>query len=124
MATQTTCGEWQLPEFYMNAGETKNLRLPIYNNSNRLISVLDMTGRLSVSEYVNRGSRLFYVDCETRYDSQCGGYVFVAALQPEHTIDLCGKYIYQLSARDQEGAWGVLRGIVTIGHNADKEAIQ
>lgn len=125
MSTQGVDSAWELPEFKMNAGETKFLRLPIYNNSNRLIDAAGMSGRLAISDYINRGACLFAVDCTTAYDMQCGGNVFVATLQPSQTVDLCGKYIYQLSAHDNyDGSRAVLRGVVTIGHNADRSAIQ
>lgn len=124
MSTQCMDGAWELPEFKMNAGETKFLRLPIYNNSNQLIDAAGMSGRLSISDYVNRGVCLQHIDCSTGDDDQCGGSIFMAQLLPQHTIDLCGKYIYQLTAKDYDGTVGVLRGIVFINHNADKEAIK
>ena len=122
---QSISNQWELPEFHMNAGETKMLQLPIYDNYDRLVNAQGMEGRLAFSDYINRGACLFFVNCTTAFDERCGGHVFVAELQPSHTIDLCGKYIYQLSAYDPyDGSRGVLRGVVTVGHNADKAALE
>ncbi len=113
---------WELPEFTMTAGETKQLFLPIYNSHKALLNVESMVGCVAISEYINQGVCVVSIDCEVQSNSQCHGNVFAATLQPTHTVDLCGKYIYQLTVHDADGACGIMRGLVHIKPNGNRVA--
>lgn len=118
-----TSSPWDFPSFSMTAGETKQLRLPICDSNHVLVDVAGMDGKLAFSDFVTPAASLFSVSCQPVFDQECGGHIFVATLPPVLTVDLCGKYIYQLTARGIDGALGVLRGTVIVHRNADKQSV-
>lgn len=124
MLKSTTYCTRELPDFCMNAGETKYLRFPVYDADSKLVDVSGMQGRLAISDYINRGQSLFHIDCEVSEDDTYGGNVFTAVLLANATLPLCGKFIYQLTIRDTvDAAISVLRGVVMIAPNADQNIV-
>lgn len=113
-----------LPEFSMTGGESKNITIPIYNKSGKQIDVSGMSARLAISDYVNIGMEpLVIKDCEVRPDGGDAFAVLFVALDPEDTVRLSGKFIYQVTGKDFAADFGVMQGIMTIAANRDREAI-
>lgn len=113
-----------LPEYHMTAGESKNITIPIYNTGNKQIDASGMTARLAVSEFGNiAADPLFTKNCSVvAQEGELMAVLFVD-LVPEDTVNLYGKYIYQITAKDFQGAFGVLRGVLHISPNNDKTGI-
>ena len=116
---------WELPEFTMNAGETKILRLPIFNRGGLSVDVSGMSARLAISDYVTGTQPRWHGDCSVVDDATTGSVVFRVELHPEATVDLNGKYIYQLTVIDSaSNTTGVLQGILNVRANRDPSALK
>lgn len=107
----------------MTAGESKSFTIPIYNNSKKQINATGMIARLAICSYVTAGmSPLVLKQCSV-VDWDQGMAVLRVDLDPEDTIDLHGKFIYQITAKDVAGDLGVLRGYLYVAPNGDPTAI-
>lgn len=112
------CGkQWELPVFRLVAGSTKTLYFPLYGHNGQVIDVQNMTGTLAMADYVNRNIVLNPMSCTVVEDEMLGAHVFTMTLDPDDTMNLQGRYIYQLTISTLEGVTTVLRGIVDIGGN-------
>lgn len=113
-----------LPEYHMTAGESKNITIPIYNTAKKQIDATGMTARFSISDFVNIASEpLVTKSCSVIVqDGELMAVLFVV-LEPEDTVNIYGKYIYQITAKDSQGSLGVLRGVLHIAPNNDKTGI-
>lgn len=113
-----------LPEYHMTAGETKNLTIPVYTTSGHQIDVSNMSARIAIVDYVNLKMAPYLVkDCEIRPTSGAALAAFFVTFEPEDTIELNGKYIYQITAKDTEEHFGIMQGVIMIAANYDRDAI-
>lgn len=113
-----------LPEYSMTAGESKHITIPIYNTAKKQIDASGMTARFSISDFVNIATApLVTKNCSViAQEGELMAVLFVA-LEPEDTVDIHGKYIYQITAKDFQGSFGVLRGVLHIAPNNDRNGI-
>lgn len=113
-----------LPEYSMTAGSTKEFYIPIYNPSGRRIDASGMTARYVIADFVNQNCRPYVVkDCSVvAQEGDTAASLFVT-LDAEDTVNLYGKFIYQVTATAASGEIGPMRGILNISPNNDKSAI-
>lgn len=116
--------EMTLPEFHMVAGESKNIMIPIYTSSGQQIDVTGMTAYCSICDYVNLNTTPYAVkDCKVIPGVSGSAAVFFISLVPSDTVNLYGKYIYQLTAKAESDSLGVMCGYLYITPNHDPFAI-
>lgn len=113
-----------LPAYHMTAGSTKSFYIPIFNPSGKRIDATGMTARFSISDYVNYNCTPFVTkNCSVVTQQSDPVAALFVELDAADTIDLYGKFIYQVTAKSADGDIGPMRGILTISPNYDKEAV-
>lgn len=113
-----------LPEQHMTAGDSKNIEIQIYNRKGKPVDATGMKARISISDYVNLNMSPFVTkNCSVipRTGEQMA--VLFVSLAPADTLNLCGKYVYQITGKDADSDFGVMNGILVIHPNRDKSAI-
>lgn len=112
-----------LPSYHMVGGESKNITIPIYDRTGRQLDATGITARFAICDYVNIGMVPYAMkDCRVIPSEESPAVLFVA-LEPADTMNLYGKFIYQISGLDFESDLGVMRGLLTIAPNRDRAAI-
>lgn len=118
------CAQSQLPDYHMTAGETQTITVNLYTETKKKIDAKGMTARLAITSHLNQCGEPFVVkDCRIATLPDENSAVLQAALEPADTVDLFGKYVYQITAKDWEGNIGVLKGVMYIDNNIDRAAI-
>lgn len=113
-----------LPDFEMVAGESKSFTIPLYTSSGYQIDASGMTARFAICDYVNSATEPYVSKpCSVIWLESSQVYVLHVTLDPAETINLCGKYWYQITAKDVSGSYGVLRGHIIIHYNGDPASI-
>lgn len=113
-----------LPEYHMIAGESKRFTIPIYDNYSRQIDATGMTARFAICGYVNPNMEPFVTKQCGVTPWESGVAVLSTSLNPDDTVGLTGKFLYQITAKDASGDFGVMRGVLYIHPNGDKSAIK
>lgn len=125
----TTCNylydeTMSLPTFYMTAGDSKSLTIPIYTRRGQQIDVAGMTARLIIADFVGVCEEPLVVKtCAAAAGTTNDFMVFSTKLEPADTVDLFGCYLYQVTAKDIGDDFGIMRGKLYIYRNRDKAAI-
>lgn len=110
-----------LPEYHMTAGSTKEFYIPIFTQSGEPIDASGMTARFAISDFVNQNCSPFVTkNCRVVTQSGSTLAVLFVSLDAEETMNLYGKFIYQVTAQASTGEIGPLRGILNISPNNDK----
>ena len=118
------CLNRTLPDYTMNAGEARTLTIPIYNSADKQIDMTDMAARFAISDPINQDSEPFVIKtCSIVASADSDYAVLRVDLAATDTVNMCGQYIYQVTVQDTDGRFGVLKGVVTIAANYDKDAI-
>lgn len=113
-----------LPDYFMIAGESQNIRLYLYTANNRQLDADGMKARLAISDYINLGGEpLLIKNCAIIFPAGEELAVINVKLQPEDTVNLRGKYMYQFTVKDPDGIIAVLRGYMCIARNDDRAAL-
>ena len=127
MASKQCCENYaegmSLPEYHMIAGESKQFTIPIYDSYDRQIDATGMTARFAICGYINPNMEPFVTKPCTVMPWSGGLAVLYVVLKPEDTVDLTGKFFYQITAKDTAGDCGIMRGHLYIHPNGDKDAI-
>ena len=123
-----TYSPYVLPTIDFVGGETQELAFHIYFHKNRRpFSLAACDCRFSVVSFNNKmGDPILTKTMEVSYDLEddCDNILTVKILASE-TVDLFGKYIYQISMRDLGGDVEIPKqGILYISNNIDKSFIK
>lgn len=79
------------------------------------------TARFAIADFITPGGAPLVVeDCYAMIPDSEELSVLIVDLAAEDTIDLCGKYVYQLTIEDEHGRTAVLKGMVKIDANYDR----
>ena len=124
------CGHnpYVLPTIDFVGGETQKLLFNIYfHEGNTPFSLSGCTANFSIVNYLNRtGAPILsktmqpVLDANITIDNK-----LTVTLLPEETVDLFGKYIYQIIIRDIDGETEVPKqGILYITNNINKNYIK
>lgn len=121
----TACGydPYTLPTIDFVGGETQKLVYHLYfKNTQQPITVVSCSASFSLVEYGNKhGEPIWTKDMTVSNDENGHSSLFVT-LEASDTIDLCGKFIYQISIKDASGVMEIPKqGIIYITNNIDKE---
>lgn len=112
-----------LPTLVLYAGSTKNLYVPVTNKMGVSVDVCDCSARLSVINCVHKNSRPVISKDAILVEGASDTLLF--ALSPEDTINLEGKFIYQIWIIGSDGlAEEPQQGELYIKRNIDKTFYQ
>ena len=120
---------YRLPEIYFIGGSSEDLQFDLYSDENkrRPIDLRDGTARFALIDFSNMtGAPLVSKEMDIQINKAQTHYNIVrVSLLPEDTVDLFGKYIYQISLRDADGGIDIpYQGIAMIYNNIDKAFIK
>lgn len=112
-----------LPEYHMVAGETQILIVPVYSTTGRQIDATGMTAKFAITDFLFRDSNpIVTKDCTIVSGNSTSMRVLRVQLDPEDTIDIYGKYVYQFTATDDAGSIYATQGSIFVYSNADSAA--
>lgn len=119
---------YTLPTIDFVGGETQNLSFNVYFYKNKQpFSLTGCTCNFSIVSYTNkRGSPILSKQMESAFNGDVtSDNVLTVTLTPAETVDLCGKYIYQVIIRDVSGDTEIPnQGILYITNNINKSFIR
>lgn len=113
-----------LPQESIIAGTNRNIVFYLYTEDmRRQIDATGMIARFSLTDYINPSDTpIFTKDCVIITPEGESLAIITATLNRSDTLNLCGKYIYQVTINDL-GNVQVLKGIMNIANNFDKTNI-
>lgn len=124
----TCCSSpYELPTIAFVGGERKTISLHTYNYSGELpFDLTNCTCRFSMVHHLNQLGEPVLTKMMTvsgvsgeTYDN-----VLTVELEPTDTVNLFGKYIYQVTIKDQDGGVEIpKKGVLLIDNNIDKSFI-
>lgn len=119
---------YTLPTIDFVGGETQNLAFNVYFYKNKQpFSLTGCTCNFSIVSFTNKkGAPILTKSMEAIYnDDVTANNVLTVTLTPSDTVDLCGKYIYQIIIRDVNGDIEIPKqGILYITNNINKNFIR
>lgn len=117
---------YNLPEISFVGGETRDLLFRLITDSGKIFNASGATAAFSVVGSTNRtGTPLISKKMDIIADDNGIESVLTVTLLPAETVNLFGKYIYQISIRDLSGETEIpSQGILCITNNIDKSFIK
>ena len=110
-----------LPDWFFIGGNSEIKGFDLTKPDGSLYNFQNGTCRLSIVDFINRSSAPSIIKTADITADKNGVYNHVVfELLPQDTVDLYGKYLYQLSVRDDSGGISIVgQGIVRIKRNID-----
>lgn len=116
---------YSLPELRFVGGSSEDLQFNLYYNEEdpKPFNLFGGTANFTIISYVNKngtplvskGMEIGINEDETHYN------VVRVSLTPADTVDLFGKFVYQITLKDVEGNTDIpFQGIMQIHNNIDK----
>lgn len=119
---------YTLPTIDFVGGETQDLLFNVYfYKNNKPFSLSGCTSNFSVVSFTNKtGVPILSKQMTSIFnDAGTSDNVLTVTLQPSETVDLCGKYIYQIIIKDINGDAEIPKqGILYITNNINKSFIR
>lgn len=119
---------YTLPTIDFVGGETQDLLFNVYfYKNNQPFSLSGCTSNFSVVSFTNKtGVPILSKQMTSIFnDAGTSDNVLTVTLQPSETVDLCGKYIYQIIIKDINGDAEIPKqGILYITNNINKSFIR
>ena len=119
---------YTLPEICFVGGETQDLAFHIYFYiGNRPYSLSGRTANFSIVSFRNKtGTPILTKEMDVRFDNTGAvNNVLTVTLAPTETVDLSGKYIYEIQIKDIDGDVEIPKqGILYITNNINKSFIR
>lgn len=119
---------YTLPRIDFVGGETQNLMFHVYFYKNkRPFGLAGCTAYFSIVSFMNKmGTPVFSQKMESSFnEEETAENVLTITLEPKDTVNLYGKYIYQIQIKDIDGAVEIPKqGLLYITNNIDKKVIQ
>lgn len=120
--------QYSLPTIHFVAGSTQEFEFHVFSAIAHLpFDLKSCTANLSVVSSINKtGAPLISKSMEIVEDDSLGSdgmaNILTATLHPYETVQLCGKYIYQISIRYISGEMDIpSQGVMYITQNINKE---
>ena len=109
-----------LPDWEFTGGETQEYEFTLRAENGGYYDIPGASAHLAIAEFVNPQATVLDVTGTLgKYNNYTCRVTF--KLTPEDTVDLCGKYIYQITIKTKDGAVSVpQRGRMYIIQNIDK----
>lgn len=119
---------YTLPTIDFVGGETQDLLFNVYfYKNNQPFSLTGCTCNFAIVSFTNKtGVPILSKQMTSIFnDAGTSDNVLTVTLQPTETVDLCGKYIYQIIIKDINGDAEIPKqGILYITNNINKAFIQ
>lgn len=117
---------YKLPEISFVGGETRKLLFRLLTEGGYIFEASGSSATFSVVGSTNRtGAPLISKAMDIRADENGIESVLTVTLLPAETVNLFGKYIYQISIMDKSGEIEIpSQGVLCITNNIDKNFIQ
>ncbi len=119
---------YTLPTIHFVGGETQDFLYNIYFYKNgRAVSLSSCSANFSVISYTNRrGAPVISKTMEILYNEEAGvDNILKVTLDPSDTLELSGKFIYQIIIKDVGGDAEIPKqGIIYISNNINKNFLQ
>lgn len=125
--TSCTYNPYVLPTIDFVAGETQDLSFNIFfYKSNKPYNLEDCLATFSVSSYTNKsGNAIISKTMDMRPGETGTNNVLVVTLTSKDTVNLSGKYIYQITLQDIDGDVEIPKqGILMITNNIDRKLLR
>lgn len=108
--------EISLPYFHMTAGESKTLTIPVHNPEVAYTDIAEVSARIAISDYVVQSSCPAIIkDCTVTENN--GLMILEATFDPEDTLNLYGKYVYEAFITTQDNEVRIMKGLLFIYYN-------
>ncbi len=113
---------YTLPEWNFVGGETQRRSFTLMKQNGSIYDLPSSTASLSIVDFVNPGMDPIVTKQVPVEDNKDGKFCEVIfGLSPADTVDLSGKYIYQVTIKDASGNTSIpRRGYMHIIENIDK----
>lgn len=114
---------YSLPSIDFVAGETQDFAFHVFSSEDNLeMKLSTCTANFSVVSFINRaGTPVISKSMEVQLDSTSNARSILAVqLSSADTIDLCGKYVYQITIKDEENNTAIQHGLLFITSNINK----
>lgn len=120
---------YSLPELCFVGGSSEDLQFNVfYDKDNpKPFNLFGGTAKFSIVNFMNKNSTpLVSKDMEIDLNEEDTHYnVIRVSLEPMDTVDLFGKFVYQISIKDIDGNVDIPhQGIINIHNNIDKPFIK
>lgn len=117
---------YNLPEISFVGGETRDLLFRLFTDTGKIFNAAGATAMFSVVGSTNRtGTPIISKPMGIIADDDGIDSILTVTLLPAETVNLYGKFIYQISIRDLSGETEIpSQGILCITNNIDKGFIK
>ena len=119
---------YTLPELAFVGGSSEELVFHAYRNGTepKPFGLTGCTANFSIAYYADKsGAPLASKEMTIKMDSaNVYENIMTILLEPEDTIDLFGKYVYQITVKDPDDNADIRQGILMIHKNVDKAFLQ
>ena len=121
----TACGydPYTLPKIDFVGGETEKLVFRVFfKNLEQAFSLANCTASFALVEFGNKhGDPIFAKDMSIAVSNSGVDNILYVTLTPNDTVNLYGKFIYQITVKDVDGTVEIPKqGIFYITNNIDK----
>lgn len=120
-------GNSGLPTIEFVGGETQDLMFRVFFYKNKHpFSLTGCTCNFSIVNFTNRtGAPILSKSMKSSInDEGTSDNVLMVTLEPAETVDLCGKYIYQVIIKDMNGDTEIPKqGVLYITNNINKSFV-
>lgn len=118
------CDPFELPSVSFIAGTTQNFLFKLYQyESKSPIDVSDGDAQLCVVDFNNRDGTPILTKEISRTESSLNDNEILVTLSPDDTIDMVGKFIYQISINNG-GTVDAYQGEMFVYTNIDKDFLE
>lgn len=112
---------FSLPDWDFVGGSTQKRVFTMTNGLGETCDYPGSTASIALIEYVNRGSPVIKKTATVTAGTDGKYSEVTATLTASDTLNLCGKFIYQLSIKDANGNYSIpMYGVMHIAANIDK----
>ena len=117
---------YTLPAIYFVGGETQQLSFHIYSHMNkRPFSLSGCKAQISIAEIKNKFGEPVVVKEMSAVSENGTDNVLTVTLEADETVDLQGKYIYQIQIMDVDGTVEIPnQGVMYITNNINKSFLK
>ena len=117
---------YNLPEVSFVGGESHDFKFSLFTDTGRAFNASDINATFSIVSSINRtGQPILSKNMTVIADTSGTKNIITVTLQPNETVNLYGKYIYQITLQDISGETEIpSQGILGIINNIDKNIIK
>ncbi len=119
---------YNLPELDFIGGSSEDLVFHVYHEGDKTkpFGLTDGMANFSIINFINKnGTPLVSKKMSVEIDETETFYnVLTVLLEPSDTVDLFGKFVYQITIKDIDGNTDLQQGLIYIHNNINKDFIR